>query len=187
MTLWRQSVDPRRTLAERYLNDARKLDLGVDLCGDVLRWHPGVGALLALFRNILSGEPQAISRTFIDRDGRKIERKFLGPVKNAAVMLDPFEDVLEGLHVGAGVENCMTARQWGLKPAWALGSDNGVTEFPVLSGVECLTLLQENDANGASPRVCEACAARWHAAGREVIINTSNTGNDLNDALRGGS
>ena len=102
-------------------------------------------------------------------------------------MLDPFEDVLEGLHLGEGVETCMTARQWGLRPAWALGSKGEIAKFPVLSGVECLTLLQENDPKGHSQRACEACAARWHAAGREVIINTSNTGNDLNDALRGAS
>ena len=69
MALWEQGVDPRGTLVERYLNDDRKLDLGADLAGDVLRWHrwhQGVGAMLALFRNILTGEPQAISRTFID-------------------------------------------------------------------------------------------------------------------------
>lgn len=184
MALWRQGVDPRGTLAELYLNDARKLDLGDDLCGEVLRWHPVADALLALFRNVLTGEPQAVSRIFIDRDGRKIERKFLGPVAGAAVMLDPFEDVLGGLHVGEGVETCMAARQLGLRPTWALGSAAAIAAFPILSGVECLTLLQENDANGASQRACEACALRWHAAGHEVIINTSNHGGDLADAIR---
>jgi putative DNA primase/helicase len=51
LTLWGQGGDPRGTLVERYLN-SRALDLGDDLAGDVLRWHPRIGAMLALFRNI---------------------------------------------------------------------------------------------------------------------------------------
>lgn len=38
-----------------------------------------------LFRNILTNEPQAVSRTFLDVDGRKIKRKFLGHVGGAAI------------------------------------------------------------------------------------------------------
>jgi putative DNA primase/helicase len=183
LVLWHQGVDPRGTRGERYLKDERKLDLGADLAGEVLRWHPGVGAILTLYRNILTGEPQAVQRTLLDQDARKIGRKFLGPVGGAAVMLDP--EVLAGLHIGEGIETCLAARQFDLRPTWALGSTTAIANFPVLSGVECLTLMQENDANGASQRACEACALRWHAAGREVIVNTSNYGNDLNDALRG--
>ena len=181
LELCRQSVDPRETLAERYLN-ARKLNLEPGLVS-VLRWHPGVGAMLALYRSIANGEPQAVQLTFINRTAlERTGRKFTGPSKGAACMLDPFENVVEGLHVGAGVETAMTARQWDLRPTWALGSDGAIASFPVLSGVEAITLIQENDAS--SIRACEDCAARWHAAGREVIINTPNYGNDLNDAIR---
>ena len=144
LTLWDEADDPRETLVERYLN-SRELELGDDLAGDVLRWHPRIGAMLALFRNILTGEPQAVSRTFIDREGRKIGRKFLGPVSGAAVMLDPFDFVATGLHVGEGVETCMAARQFNLRPVWALGSAAAVAAFPILGGVECLTLLKEAD------------------------------------------
>ena len=181
LAFWREGVDPRETLTERYLN-GRALTLGEDLASDVLRWHPRIGAMLALFRNVLTGEPQAISRTFLDREGRKVERKFLGPVSGAAIMLDPFDFVTTGLHVGEGVETCMAARQFCLRPVWALGSAAAVAAFPILGGVECLTLLREND--DASACACEACAGRWHAAGREVIINWSLRGKDLNDAIR---
>ena len=111
MALFRQGADPRGTLVERYLKQERKLDLPADLCGRVLRWHPGAGAMLALYRNILTGEPQAISRIYLDQGARKIDRRFLDPVKGAAVMLDPFDAVIEGLHIGEGVETCMTARE----------------------------------------------------------------------------
>jgi Toprim domain-containing protein len=76
----------------------------------------------------------------------------------------------------------MAARWLGLRPAWALGSAPAVAAFPVLGGVGCLTLLREND--DASERACETCAARWHAAGREVFFNQPTTGKDLNDAIR---
>ena len=184
LALWREGVDPRGTLAEQYLF-GRTLNLDDNLAGEVLRWHPRIGAMLALFRNILTGEPQAVSRTFLDREGKKLGRKFLGPVAGAAVMLDAFDEVLEGLHISEGVETCMAARTFGLRPAWALGSAGAVAAFPVLSGVACLTLLQENDQ--ASERACEACAARWHAAGREVLINQPIAGKDLNDAIRSSS
>lgn len=178
--LWREGVDPRGTAAERYLA-SRALELGADIAGEVLRWHPRTGALLALFRNVLTGEAQAVSRIFLDRDGKKLGRKFLGPALGAAIMLDPFEDALQGLHVGEGVETCMAARQLRLLPCWALGSAAAVAALPILAGVECLTLLQENDEPSAN--AVEACAARWHAAGRDVFINTPTVGKDLNDAI----
>jgi hypothetical protein len=181
MRLWREGVDPRGTLAERYLVEQRKLVLGDDLAGEVLRWHSGASAMLALFRNILTGEPQAISRIVLDRQGRKIERKFLGPTGGAAVMLDPFDSVTHGLIIGEGVETCLAARQLGLKPAWALGSAGAVETFPVLGGVACLTILAEHCERNA--RAVEACGCRWHAAGCEVLINRSAFGKDLNDAL----
>ena len=115
LALWREGVNPRGTVAERYLN-ARALTLDNDLARDVLRWHPRIGAMLALFRNVLTGEPQAISRTFLDREGKKLGRKFLGPALGAAVMLDPFDFVTTGLHVGDGgaaiqPSSCLGTRQ----------------------------------------------------------------------------
>ena len=181
LRLWRPAIDPRGTLVERYLVEHRKLVLCDDLAGEVLRWHPGIGAMLALFRNILTGEPQAISRIFLDRYGRKIERKFVGPIGGAAVMLDPFDCVTHGLFIGEGVETCMAGRQWDLKPAWALGSAGAIETFAVLDGVECLTILAEHCERNA--RAVEVCGCRWSATGREVLINRSIIGKDLNDAV----
>jgi putative DNA primase/helicase len=178
LSLWAASVDPRGTIVQRYLN-SRALDIGEDIAGTVLRWHPRTVAMLALFRNVHTDAPQAVSRTFLDREGRKIERKFLGPVRGAAIKLDEDANVLGGLHIGEGVETCMAARQLGLRPTWALGSKGGIAKFPVLGGVECVTLLAEPDA----ATEVETCAAHWHAVGREVLINRSIRGKDLNDAI----
>src|SRR5208283_3251757 len=92
LTLWRAAGDPRDTLAERYLR-TRDLALGDDIAGRVLRWHPGAGAMVALFRDIRTDEPRAVSRTYLDADGRKLGRKFLGPVGGAAIKLDGEENV----------------------------------------------------------------------------------------------
>jgi putative DNA primase/helicase len=142
-----------------------------------------IGAMIALFRNLETDVPQAVSRTYLSREGRKLERKFLGPVGAAAIKLDADENVLGGLFVGEGIETCLTARQLGLRPAWALDSAGTVGAFPVLAGVACLTLLAEHD--DASARAVEACAARWDAAGREVFITRAIGGKDLNDVLKG--
>ena len=179
--LWRASTDPRVPIVEKYLT-RRKLELDA-VAGEVIRWNERIGAMVALFRNIATDQPQAVSRTYLDTEGQKLERKFLGPVGGAAIKLDPDDAVLGGLHVAEGVETALTARQLGLRPTWALGSAGAIAAFPVLSGIECLTLLAEHD--DASQRAVETCAARWHAAGREVLINEPIGGKDLNDAIRG--
>ena len=143
IALFRESVNPIGTPAETYFA-SRRLEIG-DLAGRVIRWNARIGAMVALFRNICTGEPQAVSRTFLDAEGRKIERKFLGPTKGAAVMLDAFDAVTHGLHVGEGVETCQAARQFDMRPTWALGSAGAIAAFPVLAGIEALTLIAEND------------------------------------------
>ncbi|MGO9419914.1 toprim domain-containing protein [Roseiarcus sp.] len=180
LEVWHGSVDPRGTVAERYLA-SRCLALGEDVAGQVLRWNNRIGAMVALFRNIQTDRPQAISRTFLDAGGRKLRRRFLGPVGGCAIKLDQ-ANVLGRLHICEGIETCMTARQLGLRPCWALGSAGAVARFPVLAGVERLTLLAENDK--ASARAVESCARRWHDAGQNVIINEPIGGKDLNDAIR---
>jgi putative DNA primase/helicase len=181
LDVWRRAVDPVGTLAERYFA-GRGLELGADIAGEAVRWHPRLGAAVALFRNIKTGEPKAVTRIFLDREGRKLARKFLGPVGGAAVMLDPFDAVSGGLHIGEGVETCMAARQLGLRPTWALRSCAAIAGFPILAGVQCLAILAENDA--ASAKAVRACGSRWHAAEREVLINRPTAGGDLNDSIR---
>jgi putative DNA primase/helicase len=183
LALWHASAPPRGTLAERYLA-SRGLELGDDVALEVLRWNPDIGAMVALFRDVRTDEPRAVSRTFLNREGVKIDRRFRGPVGGCAVKLDADEEVLGGLHIGEGIETCMAARMLGLRPTWALGSAGAIAAFPVLSGIEFLTILEEHD--DASKHAVEACAARWHAAGREVIINEPVVGKDLNDSLRRG-
>jgi hypothetical protein len=194
--IWRASVDPRGTVVEDYLV-GRRLELSDDTANRAIRFHPSlawrerdgdpvirVQAMIAAMRNIESDEIVAVSCRRLTPDGHKLGKpKFRGAAAGAAIKLDPDEAVTHGLHVGEGVESCMSARQLGLRPTWALGSTSNIAAFPVLSGIECLTILGEND--DASAKAVQACGERWHAAGREVLINRPIGAKDLNDVIKG--
>jgi putative DNA primase/helicase len=184
LALWRASEDPRGTIVDRYLA-SRGLSLDDDIAGPVLRWNGAIGGMVALFRGISTDEPQAVSRTFLDHEGRKIGRKFLGPVGGGAIKLDADENVLGGLHLGEGIETCLAARQLGLRPAWALGSAGAIGAFPVLAGIEALTLLRERD--NANARAADQVTLRRQAEDSEVFDAWPNVGKDVNDSLKGGA
>jgi putative DNA primase/helicase len=193
--IWAEAVDPRRTVVETYWR-SRALELDDDLAGPVLRFHAAcpwrdkdtdktifVPAMVAAMRSIATDQITAIHRTRLSPDGVKLDRRMLGVAAGAAIKLDPDDAVTNGLAIGEGIETCASARHFGIRPVWALGSTSFISSFPVQAGVECLTILAENDA--ASARAVDACAMRWHSAGREVLINRSTCGKDLNDAVRG--
>lgn len=192
--LWRESIDSRGTLAQKYLA-WRGLTLEPDLALRVLRFHPhcpfGEGqkhpCLIAAFQPIAGPErdtPIAISRIALTTEGEKIDRMFLGSVKDQCVKLDADDEVTLGLHIGEGIETCLAARQLGYRPVWALGSAGAIGKFPVLAGIEALTLLEEDDKTGANATAVEECGIRWTNAGREVLTVRTLHGGDANDALK---
>lgn len=194
VAIWQEARNPLGTIVETYLR-SRALDLPEEIAGDVLRFHPrcpfGEGAtapvMVAALRCIRTGEVIGIHRTALTPDGAKVGRKMLGTATGAAIMLDAEDAVSTGLAVGEGIESCMSARQLGIRPTWALGSTANIAAFPILPGIENLTLLGELGDGGASDRACTEVGTRWHHAGRSVDIITPKIGNDLNDAVKGGA
>jgi hypothetical protein len=159
------------------------------MADEVVRFHPSlnfeerkVGAVVALFRDIATNKPCGIHRTFLDDDAHKLGRKMLGRVRGAAIKLDDDASVTIGLTIGEGLETCLAARLAGFRPVWALGSATAIASFPILPGIETITILGEVEHSGANRRATEQCAARWHKAGREVLVVTPLVGKDLNDA-----
>lgn len=193
LKLWRESVDPRETIAETYLA-SRGLDLPGDIAMTTLRFHPscpfkpGVRhpCLIAAFRSIETNEIVAIQRTALTPDGKKIDRMMLGPVAGAAIMLGDLDAERGTLTVGEGLESAMSGLAMGFAPAWSLGSADATAKLPVLAGVDSLTILAENDLNGASQRASRICGKAWHEAGREVFVASPKPGygKDCNDALQ---
>jgi putative DNA primase/helicase len=164
-------------LAEEYLR-RRHLELPGD--DEALRYYSpcpfGTGTypcLLALFRDIVTNEPRAIHRIALGPGGILIAKRMLGRVGGCAVKLDADENVELSLSIGEGVETVLAARMRGFRPAWALGSAGTLKNFPVLNGVECLSIIVDNDEpdkNGrrAGQGAALECSTRWTAAGREV-------------------
>ena len=126
-----------------------------------------------MFRDVRTDEPKAIHRIALAPGGTLIAKRMLGRVGGCAVKLDADENVEHGLAVGEGIETMLAARMRGFRPAWALGSAGAIRSFPVLAGIEALTILVDNDEadrNGrrAGPDAAAECSARWTAASREV-------------------
>jgi hypothetical protein len=178
LALWEEGSPIDGTLAEEYLR-RRHLELPGD--DEALRYYSpcpfGAGTypcLLALFRDIVTNEPKAIHRIAIGPAGIKIGKRMLGRVGGCAVKLDTDADVGHGLVIGEGIETMIAARMRGFRPAWALGSAGTLKNFPVLGGVECLSIIVDHDPpdkNGrrAGQEAAAECSARWTAAGRREV------------------
>jgi Toprim domain/Zinc-binding domain of primase-helicase len=201
----------RGSPGEQYLREIRQID--TDAIADVLErtdaigWHSGVhfyepeypkrgdpphplhgqrlGCIIGIMTDPVTAKPTgAISRTYLDREGRKIGKaKTLGrPV--GIVRLSRDEDVLGGSHIAEGIETALDAMARGWRPMWSTGSANLMASFPVLAGIEALTIFADNDVNGVGLRAAIEAAERWLAAGREVHVYQRETTGDLNDAYR---
>lgn len=193
LRIWERAEHPAGTLAEVYLA-SRALILTDDVAGEVLRFAPAcpwdrgtVPAMVALFRDIATDEPRAIHRVALTRDGKKVGRKMLGLAGGCAIKLDADETVTMGLAIGEGIETGLAARQLGIRPVWALGSVDAIRGFPVLEGIEALSVLAETDDGGASERAAREVGTRWHRAGKSVEIIEPTVPGDLNDAIQGGA
>src|SRR5207249_103376 len=112
-------------------------------------------------------------------------RMTLGPKIGAGIKLSADEDVTMGLAIGEGLETVLSAMQLGFRPAWALGDAGNVRHFPVVSGIECLTIIVDNDESGTGQRAAIECSRRWTGAGREVFrIIPDRCGDDINDVIQ---
>jgi hypothetical protein len=190
LTWWREAGPIGNTVAELYLWQ-RHIRLPLGMSGRVLRYHPACPfgpeithpCLLSLFRNIRTDMPQAVMRTALGPGGARIDRKAFGPIGDAAIKLTADEDVTYGLTIGEGLETTLRAMldHW-YAPAWALGSAQAIAKFPVLAGIECLTILVDNDESGTGRIVASECTERWRRAGQNVRhIMPDEIGQDMAD------
>lgn len=188
--IWDEATAPANTPVERYL-----INRGLALIDtDAIRYHPRcprgadrVPAMICAMRRISDGELVGVHRTYVTIDGQKARLHAGDPAKMmlgeaGAIMLDPFEDVTFGLHISEGVENALATRLNGWAPVWALGSAGAIERFPVLGGVEALTIML--DADDAGRRAARLCKDRWVAAGSEVrLIEPQRENEDWNDII----
>jgi putative DNA primase/helicase len=189
-TLLRGSEGLQGTLGEAYL---RARGCAVPPADSDLRYHPHVWhsptrtywpALIGIITDAVTGEQIGAHRTFLAPDGSgkapvDPARMALGHKQGGVIRLWPDEAVDTALGIGEGIETCLTLAQV-MRPVWAAIDAGNLAGFPVLPGVQALTIATDHDEAGIAG--AKGCAERWTAAGREVrLIIPPRPGQDLND------
>jgi len=197
LSIWNDARPIKGTLAEAYLT-SRHIDI-TGLPTAALRFHSrcifGRGnyqpCLIALFRDPITDRPTGIHRILVALNNQKVERKMLGPVGGSVIKLWPDENVTYGLVIGEGVETVLAAatsieyRGTLLRPAWAAGSKDNLARFPILNGINALTVLVDHDANSEGQKASSQCIWRWRRAGREALgLIPQQVDTDFNDLVR---
>jgi hypothetical protein len=134
LSLWKASAPLPDTLGSRYFTEHRGFHIGA--LGDLshaLRWHEGIGAVVALMTNAVTNEPTGIHRTFLNPDGTKRERKMLG--KQGVIRLTPDDEVTSGLGLTEGVEDGLAVLLSGWAPVWCATSSGAIERFPPLAAL----------------------------------------------------
>jgi hypothetical protein len=155
---------------------------------DALR-HPSgyVGpALVALITDAVTGEPLSLHRTWIRADGTKAlvdpPRLLLKDHRKAGgvIRLWPDDAVTRGLAIAEGIETALAAAH-AFTPVWAAIDAGNLAAFPVLVGIESLTIFA--DADDAGMKAAVACAQRWAAHAEVVTITPRQAGADIADLV----
>ena len=113
----------------------------------------------------------------------RTERRYLGRKTGGVVRLWPNEAATYSLAAGEGIETALAASHLH-RPVWACLDAGNLAAFPVLNGIESLTIFADNDESGTGQRAAADCADRWLDAGCEVAVFTSTTvGHDIADEV----
>jgi hypothetical protein len=164
--IWRTSVPLVGTLAHRYLVERRGLHIGTLDLAHCLRWSEREHAVIALMTDATTNEPTGVHRTFLNQDGTKRERRMLG--RQGVIRLSADEHVTQGLGICEGIEDGLRILLSGWAPIWVATSAGAIAKFPVLSGVESLTIFQ--DEGDVGEKAARSCADAWAYAWRDARI-----------------
>ena len=158
LALWNEGKPWQGSPIEDYLCYTRGIGdwLGIfPYLNEIFCYHPNcpfegerLPCMLALVRGIKTNAPIAVHRTAL-RLGKKperIDRKSLGPTAGGAIKISPDDEVHSGLLAGEGIETVLSAsKELRFKPVWSLIDKGNLARFPVLSGMESLTIAVDND------------------------------------------
>jgi hypothetical protein len=196
--LWNDGKPCRNSPIEDYLYYTRGLGDWLDTIPHldmVFRYHPNcpfgeerLPCMLALVREIRTDAPVAVHRTAVtlDKYPRRIGRMSLGPTGGGAIKISPDFEVHSGLLIGEGIETVLAASKvLNFKPVWSIIDKGNLAKFPILAGIETLTIAVDNDASGDGQKAAAECVKRQMEAGIEVITARTNFAKDFNDVVVG--
>ena len=188
--IWRRTL-PLGELARVYLQGRgcvlppRDGDLRFLPAGD--KYPP---SLCAAVTDARSGKPISLHFTRLAADGRgkagtEQDKLLLAGhrKKGGIIRLWPDEAVTYGLALAEGIETCLAAAHL-FTPVWACVDAGNLARFPVLDGIEALTIFADHDDVGIG--AAKICARRWRESGREVRIRKPKQyGLDIADLAAG--
>ena len=179
MRWWSEGVDLPGTTGEVHIAKTRGIDFGrLPPLSHCLRWHAGIGALVGRLTDPATGEPvRGVQRIFVHPDGTNVvDVDEKGRTKNrkrtlgysGVVCLSPPDEVTLGLGLTEGIEDGLAVLAAGWAPIWCTIGTSNMRNFPVLSGIEELTIFADADEGGMA--AANACAERWRASSRAATI-----------------
>jgi putative DNA primase/helicase len=162
-----------------------------------VRWYPQLRhpsgytgpALVALVTDVLTVKPINLHQTWLAPDGRgkaPVDRPRLvlkdHRLGGGVVRLVEDAEVTLGLAIAEGLETALTAMR-AFQSVWSCIDAGNIKAFPVLAGIEALTIVEDRDPAGQE--AARACADRWLAARVDVWIwHATAEGEDFNDIAR---
>jgi putative DNA primase/helicase len=161
--------------------------------GDV-RFHPRLfcakmsrtlPAVVCRVSTVLGNRGVGVHRLFLDPLGsdRAVAKMRLGGCDEpVCIRLFPDDAVEYGLGIAEGVETALAAARLH-RPVWATIDAGQMEQFPLIEGIETLTIFADHDPAGL--RAARACAERWVDAERQVVaVAPARAGADANDLIR---
>lgn len=189
--IWPETKPPAQTPVELYLGGRGGALTPPD--GD-LRYHPdlrlfGFAGPAMVGRISDVHDPRhglGLHITWLCLDGERWtrgERRYLGKKTGGVIRLWPDEAVTTGLAVAEGIETALAAARV-FTPIWATMDAGNLARFPVLDGIESLTVFADRDASGTGQRAAADCAQRWRDADRRFrVLAAIRTGADMADLV----
>jgi hypothetical protein len=187
--VWNEAVDAGGTPVERYLA-SRGLTLPP---GAPISFHPAcprgaerLPAMLAMMSHPLTGEPCGVHRTSLATNGSgKAEGQAKMMLGHAGVVrLVPDEEVELGLGLAEGIGTSLAVMQeFGWRPVWGATSAGAIAGFPVLLGLEAITVFADADDGGVGLKAATACAKRWSEARLDARIMIAPSERDFADLV----
>jgi putative DNA primase/helicase len=185
-SIWRKTQGLRGTLGETYLLSRNCMLPPKD---SHLRYLPPDGryppSLCAAITDAVTGTPLSLHFTRLAADGcgkaGTDQDKLLlkGHRKSGGVIrLWPDDAVNAGLGIGEGISTCLAAAH-GFTPMWCVIDAGNLARFPILPGIEALTIFADNDPAGL--RAARDCATRWAAVAEVTIAHAETPGEDFAD------
>jgi len=177
LSYW-QSLGEVRAVGRQYL-EARQCVLPPK--GGALRFDPAGRhpsgyrgpCLVAMVTHAVDDTPISLHRTWVNADGTKTNldpsRLLLGGHRKAGgvIRLWPDEAVMTGLGIAEGIESALSLAH-AIKPVWSCIDAGNLAKFPVLPGIESLTIAVDDDPSGIG--AANECAERWAQEDRDVSL-----------------